>query len=38
MKRSLELGKDQLANNILGLTVNDDKKIIAADIRLYNDL
>ena len=37
-KTSLELDKDQLANNILELTINDDRKIIEAAIRLYKDL
>ena len=34
----LDLGKNQLVNNILELTPNDDRKLIAAAIRLYNDL
>ena len=29
---------DSLINNILELTINDDKKLIEAAIRLYNDL
>ena len=34
----LVLDKDQLADNILELTINDDRKLIEAAIRLYNDL
>ena len=30
--------KDLLINNILELTTNDDRKLIEAAIRLYNDL
>ena len=30
--------KDLLINNILELTTNDDRKLIEAYIRLYNDL
>ena len=30
--------KDLLINNILELTINDDRKLIEAYIRLYNDL
>ena len=30
---SLDLDKDQIANNILELTINDDRKIIEAAIR-----
>ena len=33
MIKPLELDKDQLANNILELTINDDKKLIEAAIR-----
>ena len=35
---SLNLNKEQLVNNILELTINDDRKLIEAAIRLYNDL
>ena len=35
---SLDLGKAQLANNILELTIIVDRKSIKAAIRLYNDL
>ena len=35
---SLNLNKGQLVNNILELTINDDRKLIEAAIRLYNDL
>ena len=35
---SLDLDRDQLANNILELTINDDRKLIEAVIKLYNDL
>ena len=31
------LDKNQLVNNILELTTNDDRKLIEAAIRLYND-
>ena len=34
----LDLNKDQLVNNILELTINDDRKLIEAAISLYNDL
>ena len=34
----LNLNKEQLVNNILELTTNDDRKLIEAAIRLYNDL
>ena len=37
-RTSLDLNKSQLVNNILELTINDDRKIIEAAIRLYNDL
>ena len=37
-KTSLDLDKDQLANNILELNINDDRKLIEAAIRLYNHL
>ena len=32
------LDKDQLDDNILELTINDDRKLIEAAIRLYNDM
>ena len=35
---SLNLNKEQLVNNILELTINDDRRLIEAAIRLYNDL
>ena len=35
---SLNLNKEQLVNNILEPTINDDRKLIEAAIRLYNDL
>ena len=35
---SLDLDKDQLSNNILELTINDDRKLIEAAIKLYNRL
>ena len=35
---SLDLEKDQLTNNILELTINDDREIIKAAIKLYNQL
>ena len=35
---SLDLDKDQPANIILELTINDDGKLIEAAIKLYNDL
>ena len=35
---SLDLDKDQLTNNILEITINDDRTLIEAAIRLYNDL
>ena len=34
----LDLDKNQLVNNTLELTINDDRKLIEAAIRLYNDL
>ena len=37
-RTSLDLNKDQLVNNILELTINDDRKLIEAAIILYNDL
>ena len=35
---SLDGDKELLVNNILELTINDDRKLIDAVIRLYNDL
>ena len=35
---SLDLDKKQLVNNILELTINNDRNLIEAAIRLYNDL
>ena len=35
---SLDGDKDLLVNNVLELTINDDRKLIEAAIRLYNDL
>ena len=35
---SLNLNKEQLVDNILELTINDDRKLIEAAIGLYNDL
>ena len=37
-KTSSELDKDHLDNNILELTINDDRNLIEAAFRLYNDL
>ena len=37
-RTSLDLNKGQLVNNILELTIHDDRKLIEAAIRLYNDL
>ena len=37
-RASLDLDKDQLANNVLELIINDDRKLIGAAVRLYNDL
>ena len=34
----LDLDKDQLTNNILELTINDDRKLNKAAIKLYNEL
>ena len=34
----LDLDKDQLTNNILELTINDDRELIKAVIKLYNEL
>ena len=38
LRRSLGGDKDLLFNNILELTINDDRKLIKAAITLYNDL
>ena len=38
LRRSLDGDKDILVNNILELTINDDRKLIEAAITLYNDL
>ena len=38
LRRSLDGDKDLLVNNILELTINDDRKLIEAAITLYNDL
>ena len=35
---SSDLDKDQLDDKILELTINDDRKLIEAAIRLYNDM
>ena len=35
---SLDLDKDQLTNNILELTINDDRQLIKAAIKRYNEL
>ena len=35
---SLVLDNDQLANNILEITINDGKMLMKAAIRLYNNL
>ena len=37
-KPSLDFDKDQLANNILELTIIDDRNLIEAAIRFYNHL
>ena len=37
-KASLDGDKDLLVNNILELTINDDRELIEAAITLYNDL
>ena len=34
----LDIDKDQLANIILELSINDDRTLILAAIKLYNDL
>ena len=38
LRRSLDGDKDLFVNNILELTVNDDRKLIEAAITLYIDL
>ena len=38
LRRSLDGDKDLLVNNILELTINDDRKIIEVAIILYNEL
>ena len=38
LRRSLDEDKDLLVNNILELTINDDRKLIEATITLFNDL
>ena len=38
LRRSLDGDKDLLVNNILELTISDDRKLIEAAITLYNDL
>ena len=38
LRRSLDGDKDLLVNNILELTINDDRKLFEAAITLYNDL
>ena len=35
---SLDIDKGQLTNNILQLTTNDDRELIKAAIKLYNEL
>ena len=35
---TLDLDKDQLTNNILELTINDNRELIKAAIKLYNEL
>ena len=35
---SLDLDKDQLTNNILELTINNDRELIKAATKLYNEL
>ena len=37
-RRSGFNGKNQLVNNILEITTTDDRRLIEAAIRLYNDL
>ena len=38
MKLGLDASKESLIDNILELTINDDRKLIEAAFRLYNDL
>ena len=38
IKLGLDESKESLINNILELTINDERKLIEAAIRLYNDL
>ena len=38
LRRSLDEDKDLLVNNILELTINDDRKLIEVAIILYNEL
>ena len=38
IKLGLVASKESLIDNILELTINDDRKLIEAAIRLYNDL
>ena len=38
LRRSLDGDKDLLVNNILELTINDDRKLIEVAITLYNEL
>ena len=37
-KTSLDFDKCQLANNILEITINDDRELFGAAIKLYNNL
>ena len=38
IKLGLDASKESLIDNILELTINNDRKLIEAAIRLYNDL
>ena len=38
LRRSLDGDKDLLVNNILELTINEDRKLIEVAIILYNEL
>ena len=38
LRRSLDGDKDLLVNNVLELTINDDRKLIEVAIILYNEL
>ena len=38
LRRPLDEDKDLLVNNILELTINDDRKLIEVAIILYNEL